>query len=398
MITRKTPFHERTEALNSTGLWAHWAGYLSAPQYHHSEKFEYFAVRTSAGVYDTSPLYKYRIHGPDAERFLGRVLTRDIRTCRTGQAHYTAWCDEQGFVVEDGVILRTSPSEFLLSAAEPNLAYLQDLIGRADVEIDDVSDDIASLALQGPRSGEIISALTDDAASLPYFGVVETEIAGVPVTVSRTGFTGDLGYELWIPRVEALTVWDAVFGAGANHHLVPFGETALVMTRIEAGLLLIDVDFHPSRFAWSDGAKSTPLELGMGWMLRNIEDTTRPFIGRDAIRAEIERGPRHELVGLVLDWKQWNDTYKRFGYIPPKDHTPIGVESIVYDGEDNVGYATSFMYSPMAQNHIAIAHVRPDLATIGSTVQYEIAIDHELHYIDATVSRMPFYNPPHKTS
>ncbi len=202
---RTTPFYERTSELNETGLWDHWSGYMSATKYHHSEKFEYFAVRTAAGVYDTSPLHKYRIHGVDAERFLSGVLARDIRKCRPGQAHYTIWCDDDGYVIEDGVILRLSENEFLLSAAEPNLSYLQAQIGFDRVEVEDVSDEIASFAFQGPKTREILSKLTSDVEDLNYFDVTDTKIDTTPITLSRTGFTGDLGYELWIPTDSAST-------------------------------------------------------------------------------------------------------------------------------------------------------------------------------------------------
>ncbi len=397
---KTTPFYARTSVLNETGLWAHWSGYLSATQYHHSEKFEYFAVRTGAGVYDTSPLFKYRIHGSDAEKFLSGVLARDIRTCRPGQAHYTIWCDGDGYMIEDGVILRLSDNEFLLSAAEPNLSYLQDHIGHDKVEIEDVSDRIASFAFQGPRSRAILSTLTSDVDDLKYFDVTETKIDSTPVTLSRTGFTGDLGYELWMPEDAALDVWDAVFDASEGHHVLPFGETALLMTRIEAGLLLIGADFSPSRYAWTAAQKSTPLELGMRWMFRNIDDATRPFIGREAIMRELSEGSRWNLVGLVLDWQQWDEVYKSAGHIPPKDHTPLAEETILYRGveRDRIGFATSFMYSPMMQRHIAIARVRPELSSVGSEVDYEVTINHELRYVKASVTKMPFYNPPHKTA
>jgi aminomethyltransferase len=395
---KTTPFYDRTSVLNATGLWGHWAGFLSATQYHHSEKFEYFAVRTSAGVYDTSPLNKYRINGPDAEKFLCGVLARDIRTCRPGQAQYTIWCDEEGYVVEDGVILRQSENEFLLTAAEPNMAYFQDQIGYDNVEIEDVSERVASFAFQGPRTRDILAKLTPDVDALGYFGLTETKIDRTTVTVSRTGFTGGLGYELWIPADRALDVWDAVFDAGVGHHMYPFGETALLMTRIEAGLILIDADFSPSRFAWTDAQKSTPLELGMGWMFRNIETDSRAFIGRESIRREIQNGSRWHLVGLVLDWADWNRTYSGQGHVAPKDHTPLAEEILLYREGVRVGFATSHMYSPMMQRHIAIARVKPALASVGSEVDFEVAINHELHYVKAAVTKMPFYNPPHKTA
>ena len=396
---RTTPFYERTSALNQTGLWEHWSGYLSAKQYHLSEKLEYFAVRTAAGVYDTSPLFKYRIHGKDAERFLSGVLARDIGTCGPGQAQYTIWCDGDGYVIEDGMIFRSSETEFMLTAAEPNHAYFEDRIGNAAVEVEDVSEQIASFAFQGPRSKAILSSIAPEIESLRPFDLTKTEFGGSSVTVSRTGFTGDLGYEVWVPVDDALDVWDTVFEASEGHGVMPIGETALIMTRIEAGLLLIEADFSSSRYAWTDGGRSTPLELGLGWMFRYIDKDERPFIGREAILRERARGPRWNLVGLELDWRAWDEMYARAGYVPPKDHTPLAEETVLYDeNEATVGFATSFMYSPMMQRHIALAQVVPELSSIGSTVEYEVTIDHELKYIPATVTRLPFYEPSHKTA
>lgn len=396
---RTTPFYDRTSVLNQTGLWEHWSGYLSAKQYHLSEKLEYFAVRTAAGVYDTSPLFKYRIHGKDAETFLAGVLARDIRRCRPGRAQYTIWCDGDGYVIEDGMIFRSSETEFLLTAAEPNHAYFEDLIGHAAVEIEDVSEQIASFAFQGPKSKTILSSIAPDIDGLRPFDLTETKFDGTPVTVSRTGFTGDLGYEVWAPADDALDVWDTVFEAGEGYGVLPFGETALIMTRIEAGLLLINADFGSSRYAWTDGGRSTPLELGLSWMFRDIDKDQRPFVGREAVRRELARGPRWNLVGLVLDWREWDDTYKGAGYVPPKDHTPLAEETVLFDKNgDRVGFATSFMYSPMVQRHIAIAQVVPHLSAIGSEVEYEVTIDHELRYVKAAVTKMPFYEPAHKTA
>ena len=297
------------------------------------------------------------------------------------------------------MIFRTSETEFMLTAAEPNHAYFEDLIGGAAVEVEDVSESIASLAFQGPRSKAILSSIAPEVADLRPFQLSETKLGGSPVTVSRTGFTGDLGYELWIAADDALEVWDTLFDASEGHGVLPFGETALVMTRIEAGLLLIDADFSPSRYAWTDGGRSTPLELGLGWMFRDLDNDDRPFIGRQAILRERAEGPRWTLVGLMVDWRQWDETYKAAGYVPPKDHTPLAEETVLWDKNENrVGFATSFMYSPMVQRHIAIAQVIPELSAIGSSVEYEVTIDHELKYIPAEVTRMPFYDPPHRTA
>src|SRR5690349_21699620 len=219
-MIRTTPFHERTAALNETQLWSHWSGHLAADRYQMSEKFEYFAIRNAAGIFDSSPLYKYRVTGPDAESFLAGVLARDIRTCDVGHAQYTAWLDDRGYVVEDGVVLRLGPSEFLLTAAEPNLAYFAELVGRHRVTIVDETDDWAVLAVQGPRSRGLLAELAPAVTDLPYFGLAKTTLAKVPVMVSRTGYTGDLGYEVWAPAKEALKVWDAVAEAGATKSVI----------------------------------------------------------------------------------------------------------------------------------------------------------------------------------
>lgn len=402
-MIRTTPFHERTSALNETGLWEHWASHLVATRYQMSEKFEYFAIRNAAGVFDSSPLHKYRIHGPDAERFLAGVLARDIRTCPVGRGQYTAWCDDAGFVVEDGVILHVAADEYLLTAAEPNLAYFEGLIGRLDVGIEDVSDAWGVLAVQGPRARTLLASIAAKVDKLEYFDVTRTKIAGVEVLISRTGYTGDLGFEIWVPAADALAVWDAVMTAGRDLAVIPFGMTALYMARIEAGLVLLDVDFHSSRFAWTDAGRTTPIELGLGWMFRDLTGPAsdgRRFIGRDAIRREIEqRTSRWKLMGLVVDWKAYDRVYDAAGLVPPKDHTPIQDEYYIYDDALNqLGYATSQMYSPMLQRHIALARVPLDRTTPGSRVKLEIPVSHRYEYIDAEVARLPLFNPPRRTA
>ena len=399
-MIRTTPFHERTSALNETGLWEHWANHLAAVRYQMSEKFEYFAIRNSAGLFDTSPLFKYRITGSDAERFLAGVLIRDIRGCQPGHAQYTAWCDDRGFVVEDGVILRVAPSEYWLTAAEPNLDYFQRLTGRFDVGIEEVSDAWGVLSIQGPRARALLGTVTPDVANLPYFGLTQTKIAKVPVTISRTGYTGDLGYEVWVPAGDALKVWDAVWATSRGQGVIPFGMTALYKTRIEAGLVLLDVDFHSSRYAWTDADRTTPIELGLGWMVRNLDADDRTFIGRDAITRELrDKTSRWKLSGLVVDWQDYDRIHNRAGLIPPKDHTPIQDEYYIYDDELNqLGYATSQMYSPMLQRHIALARVPLDRTAPGSRVKLELAVNHRYEYFDAHVTRTPLFNPERRTA
>lgn len=393
-----TPFHPRTQVANRSGLWSHWAGYLSADRYQTSEKAEYFALRTAAGMFDTSPLYKYRVSGPAAERYLSGILARDIRRCPPGHAQYTVWCDDAGHVIEDGVVMRLEAETYLLTSARPNLSYFEGLKGSLQVEISDVSQQYAALAVQGPRSRDVLSRIWPHLDGLSYFGVATVEQGQTPVIVSRTGFTGDLGHELWIPAGHALDLWDAVAAAGTGHGVVPVGQEAVLIARVEAGLLLIDVDFQSSRFARTDTERSTPVELGLGWMLGDLGDD-RPFVGREALRAERAEGTaRRQLVGLVVDWRDWDARHEEAGLIAPKDHRPTTTDLMVYDLEGGpIGWASSFLYSPVLQRHIALAQLRPDRAGPGTPVSLEVTVDHSSRTVRAEVASLPFYRPNHKT-
>jgi aminomethyltransferase len=399
-MIRTTPFHPRLSELNSQQLYTHWQGHLSALRYSHAPKHEYFAVRNSVGIFDTSPLFKYRIGGPDAERLLMGVLTRDIRSCRPGQALYTLWCDDRGFVMEDGVVFRHSATDFLLTAARPNLGWLQDLARRLRVTLEDVSDDYGMLAVQGPRSREVLSELADGVDDLGYFDHAPAKIGSVPVTLSRTGFTGDLGFEITVPTDGALDVLDAVLEAGRPHGLRPFGEEALDMLRIEAGLPLIDVEWRNSRLAFTDAERVTPKELGMGWMLRGVHEDDRPFVGRDAIRQELARGTsRWATAGFVVDWEDWDRLHRTAGLLPPKDPHPLPYEAMLRDDDGaEIGYATSFMYSPVLQRHIGMGRVRPDLAAPGTPVRVELTLNHHAVTVAAHTARLPLFNPARKTA
>ena len=399
-VVRTTPFHERTSALNETQLWSHWSNVLVADRYQLSDKAEYFAVRNSAGVFDTSPLRKYRIRGRDAEGFLAGMLVRDIRTCLPGTAQYTCWLDERGFVIEDGVVLHPRQGEYLLTSDQPNLAWFADRTGRLRVDIEETSDETGVLAVQGPRSREVLARLAPQVELLPYFGVVDTEVGGAEVLVSRTGFTGDLGYELWVGAADALPLWDALWERAEGYGVQPFGLAALRMLRIEAGLLMLDADFESSRYTWNDAHSSTPLELGWGWMLRGLKGDDRAFVGRRALQRELaERTSRWTMRGLIVDWQDYDRVYDQAGLVPPKDHTPVVEDMMVYDDERRrVGYATSFMYSPMLQRHIALARVRPDLAAPGTRVKLEFTVDHRYEQVAAQVAALPLFNPERRTA
>jgi len=399
-MVRHTPFHPRTSEANMTGLWSHWSGYLSADKYQAAEKFEYFAIRNAAGVFDTSPLYKYRITGRDAERFLAGVLTRDIRKCQPGQAQYTIWCDDDGWVIEDGVILRISGDEFVLTSARQNQAYLDGLVGYLSVEVEDISEGHGALALQGPYAREILTKLAPEVEGLGYFRLIETKIGDAPVVISRTGYTGDLGYEIWMGADDAVGFWDRLFEVAGPYGVIPFGQDALLTTRIEAGLILIDIDYYPARYAWNDEQRTSPIELGMGWMIRDLADDDRAFVGRKAIEQEIAGGTsRWRTVGIMADWQDWSRVYNSRGLVPPMDHQPVSGAMMLYnDKVEQIGWTPSFCYSPMLQRHVGIARVHPHHARLGSRLDLEVTIDHRYAMVASEVTKLPFYNPPRKTA
>jgi aminomethyltransferase len=401
-MVRTTPFYPRLSELNTTGLYTHWQGHLSTLRYTHAPKHEYFAVRNSVGVFDTSPLYKYWVRGRDAERFLAGVLVRDIRTCRPGHAQYTLWCDDRGFVMEDGVVFRHSENDFLLTAARPNLGWFSDLAGSLRVQLEDVSDEYGILAVQGPRSLAALAPLIPEAQTLGFFDHAQAKVASAPVTVSRTGYTGDLGFEITVESDRALDVLDAVLDAGAPHSMRPFGEEALMMLRIEAGLPLIDVEWRNSRTAFIDADRVTPKELGLGWMLSKsaLLQDDRPFIGRDAMRRELTEGTaRWATIGIVVDWADWDRLHRDAGLLPEKSEHPLPYESVLYDADEDgtqLGYATSFMYSP--QRHIGLARVRPDKSAAGTQLRLEVSIAHRNTTVQARAAKLPLFNPARKTA
>lgn len=403
-MIRTTPFHPRLSQLNTQGLYTHWQGHLSALRYTHALKHEYFAVRNGVGIFDTSPLFKYRVSGPDAERLLAGLLARDIRACRPGRAQYSLWCDDRGFVMEDGVVFRHAADNFLLTTARPSLAWLEEHRLRLRVELEDVTDAFGILAVQGPRSGLTLRSLTGAVDTLAPFQHAQTKLADAEATVSRTGYTGDLGYEVTVPANEALPVLDAILEAGAPHAIRPYGEQAMDLLRIEAGLPLVDVEFHNSRLVQTDAERVTPLELGLGWLLRSIDDDTRPFVGRRALlRERDERTSRWATTGFVVDWRDWDRLHREAGLLPPKSEHPLGHESVMYDapaveGGTQVGYATSFVYSPVLQRHLGIARVHPDLAAPETPLHLEITVHHHTTTVAARAARMPLFNPARKVA
>jgi aminomethyltransferase len=405
-MPKSTPFHARLEPLSQTGIWKDWSGYLVAPQYQYSVTNEYYAIRNSVSLLDTSPLFKYRITGNGAQALLERACVRDIRQCQEGRAQYTCFCDERGYVIQDGVVMHVSPGEYLLSAADPALRYLRGLKGScnsADVQVEDVSGQYGILALQGPHAHDVLSQLTDAVTALPYFGVVQAEVVGCEVTISRSGYTGDLGYELWIRSGDALLVWDALMAAGKGYNVTPIGTTALKMARVEAGLLLMGTDFSTSRFAWVDEQRETPSELGLAWMFSDLTKDDRDFVGRTAIEKEIaDSTSRWRTVGLSVDWSEYERVFEEAGILAPRHEVYQESTMSIYrrGGKewDYAGYASSFLSSPLLRKPIAIAKLPLDLVAVGSEVDLEVSVIRRPQNVLARVSRMPFFQPERKTA
>jgi aminomethyltransferase len=395
-MLRTTPFHSRTSPLNQAQDWRRWSGYLAADAYELHHHREYWAIRNSAALIDISPLFKYRIEGADAERLLDRVVTRDVTKCEVQQVLYTPWCDDDGKVMDDGTLARLGEESFRLTSAEPNLRWLQDNALGMDVSIRDRSEDLAALALQGPRARAILHHAAEGVADgLRFFRLVAGEIGGVPVEITRTGYTGDLGYEIWTEAPFAEALWDGLMVAGEAQGILPAGMLALDLARMEAGLILIGVDYVPAHQAIIEDRKSSPYELGPGWTV-NLDGSW--FVGRDALRAERERGPEWELRGLEIKWESLESLYAEVGLPPQLPAQGWRTSVPVYSGAKQVGYATSGCWSPLLKKYIALAHLRSKHAGLGLSLQMEVTVEHHRKNADATVVDTPFFNPDRKRS
>jgi aminomethyltransferase len=387
-LLKTTPFHERTAALCASHAWRRWAGHVVASSYELSHEREYHAIRSSAALFDVSPLYKYLVRGKDAARLLDHVVTRNVQDMKVGQVAYTPWCDAAGKVLDDGTVARLGESEFRMTAAEPNLRWLQDNAASLDVAVDDISDSIAALSLQGPASRAILGNV-----ELKYFRITDTSVHGVPVQVSRTGYTGDLGYELWVERNHALRLWDSLIEAGTPYGVVPAGMLALDVARIEAGLMLIDVDYVPARKALIESQTSSPYELDLAWTVALQKER---FVGREALAAEASRGPQWRFVGIEIEWRSLERLYQEVGLATRLPATAWRTSVPIYAGNEQAGYATSGGWSPLLKKYIALAHLRSPWAAPGTQLDIEITVEHRRKRAAARVVKKPFFDPERK--
>ena len=392
-----TAFHERTLALCESLNFKEWSGYYTVGAYEMTHEHEYNAIRNSAALIDITPLFKYWISGKDATKLVNRVITRDINKVAIGQVIYCCWCDPAGKVIDDGTVTRIAENEYRWTAADPSLRWFgQNALG-LDVEIQDISEKVAALALQGPTSGKLLQAASDaDIAKLKYFRVIHGKIAGVPVDISRTGYTGDLGYEIWVPWDKALKVFDELMVKGKPFDIHPAGMVALDVARIEAGLILIEVDYFSSKRALIEEQKYTPGEIGLGKL---VDLKKESFVGRDALASEQKRGgPARSLVGLEINWSEVEALYEKIGMAPQVPSTASRVAVPVYRGGRQIGKATSTTWSPTLKRMIALASVQRDAATLGSSLSMELTVEATRKTVSAKVVPLPFFNPPRKTA
>ena len=391
-----TAVHERTFALCESLNYREWSGYYAVSAYEGHHEHEYNAIRNASALIDVSPLFKYLVTGPDAARFVDRLITRDVSKMTVGQVFYTPWCDEHGKVIDDGTVARLGESTFRWTAADPNLRWFRQNAAGMHVAIEDISEEVAALALQGPTSARLLRTVSDaDIDGLKYFRVTKGTIGGVPVEISRTGYTGDLGYEIWIPAAHAVHVWDVLMDGGKPFDIKPAGMLALDVARVEAGLLLIDVDFFSSKKAVIASQKYTPFEMGLG---RLVSLGKARFIGQQALRREHQRGAARQVVGLQIEWTEVERIYEKIGLPPAVGATASRTAVPIYREGRQVGKATTTTWSPLLKRMIALATVDGPHYAPGTKVQIEHTVEAVRYRVTATVVPTPFFNPPRKTA
>ena len=390
-----TAVHERTFALCQSLNYREWSGFYAVSVYETHHEHEYNAIRNAAALIDVTPLYKYMITGRDATRFVNRVIAREINKVAVGQVIYCCWCDEDGKIIDDGTITRLEENRYRWTAADPNLRWFRQNAFGLDVQVEDITEQVAALAVQGPTSGRLLKSVAEaDIENLKYFRKTSGRIGGVAVDISRTGYTGDLGYEIWIPWNDAVKVWDALMQEGRGFDIHPAGMLALDVARIEAGLILADVDYISSKKALIESQKYSPAEVGLGKLVHYDKEN---FIGRQALLAEKKRGPERTLVGLEIDWSDVEKIFERKGLAPQTPATASRVHVPVYRGREQVGKATSTTWSPLLKQLIALASVQSRHATPGTKLEIEMTVEAVRYKCSATVRQLPFFSPPRKT-
>ncbi len=371
-----TPFHSRVEAMCDVNDWGNWMGYTT-PNAYFDVELEYFAIRSTTGVFDLSPMNKYRITGPDAEAYLNRMVTRDVSKIRVNRVGYAVWCNDAGEVMDDGTIFRLGQDDFRLCSYQRADDWLEWCKLGFDVTISNETEDLAALAVQGPTSCTILSLLgLEDLNQLKPFGIAYYTFNGAPLMVSRTGFTGDLGYEVWIAPEHAEALWDQLFELGRDYLIKPIGSYALDIARIEAGFLQAHVDFVPAEEVVRPGRARSPLELGLEWLV----DFKKPlFNGRSALLREKAKGSRYRFALLDVEGNK------------PAHH------SFILKGDQQVGTVTSAAWCPTAKSNLAYAQIEMPHGAVGDELVAEIYYQRELHWTrllaPCKVIDAPLFNP-----
>ena len=391
-----SPFHSRMVALNETWKYKEWAGIVAPCRYIENHVYEYTAFRQSTGIIDVTPLYKYEVRGKDAASFLSRVTCRDVRKLKDGRVTYLCWVDDEGKVVDDGTVSRLEENWFRMTAAEPQYRWLTTLARGFDVTIDDVSRTTAALAVQGPTSRDVLAACSDaDMKALKFFGSTSAKIGGKSVRITRTGYTGDLGYEVWCAWDDGVAMWDEIVRAGKSHGLVACGLDALDISRIEAGFVLLGVDYFSSPHETVAERKYSPFEIGLDWTVELERD---PFVGQKALLAEKKNGgPRRVLVGLEIDWLHLESLYKEHD-LPPQLPAGASRESLPLfsSGGDTVGRVSSSTWSPTLKRYLALGTVQADLGREGTQLSIEHTVLFQRKKVRARVVKRPFFDPERK--
>lgn len=409
---RPTPFAGPSFVRNSSLGVREWNGAVGVDSYEPSFDREYWAIRHGAAVLDVSPLFLYEFQGPEAEAAVQRLVTRDVARCRVDQVMYTAWCNDDGFLLQDGNLIRLGEQRFRLSAAEPSLRWFEDVTEDFDVAVRDIGDGVAKLAVQGPLSRELLRRVLDDGApevsELRYFHGCVAAFEGRPIYVTRTGFTGDLGFELWMDldsdrvgrRVDgpAQLLWSRLLESDLGPSVVPMGLAALDAARIEAGLILIDVDYFSASHCLLANRRATPDESGLGWTAKLVRGND--FVGRRRIELERERGVAWKFVGIAVDWDELERIFRPAGLRPDVvGREPRRQPQPVFDGDGrHVGQLTSMFYSPMVKKLLVLADVHKEAGKAGTELGFDLRVELQRVRVNGHVTRLPFYDPPHKRS
>lgn len=375
---KETHFHPRQAVLNVREAWSAWNGYKFADYYYEAD-FEYFCIRNSCGTYDICPMQKYEIAGPDAEAMLNRMVTRDISKMKDNRVSYVCWCTDDGRMIDDGTVFKLGPERFMLTSGSPSIAWLRkSQLGFDQVTVVDKSETIAALSFQGPATCEVLQKMgLEGIEQLKPFDIGHFPFKGASLMVSRTGFTGDLGYELWIEPELALDMWDALYAAGEDYGITPYGETATNMARIEAGFIMPDLEFHEAFRTVNLHHDQTPFELNLGWLV----DFKKPhFNGRRALLEYKEQGPEHVLTRLDIEGNRPAEEAYLFSEVKCKN---------------KIGHVTSALWSPVVKANIALAMIKPEAlkGPIWAEIYYAKELRPNVKVARCQVQDKPFWAP-----